>query len=110
MEALKMIEIEFFQEDNGKEPFTVWFENLKDAMARIKIRQRLDRMTKGNFGDVEPVGTGVLEIKIHHGPGYRIYFANLSSNKILILYGGAKGTQKKDIKKSQEFYKNYRLE
>lgn len=104
-----MIEIEFFQDDEGKEPFTQWFKGLKDAMARIKLRQRLDRMEKGNFGDVEPVGKGVSETKIHYGPGYRIYFVDFNKKKILILHGGDKSTQKKDIKMSQEYYKKYKL-
>ena len=103
-----MIEIEFFEDYDGKEPFTEWFKSLKDAMARIKLRQKLDRMAKGNFGDVEPVGKGVSESKIDYGPGYRIYFVDLKK-KILILHGGDKRTQAKDIKKSHEYYKEYKL-
>jgi len=104
----EMIEIEIFGNSNGKEPFTEWFNNLRDTIARIKIRQRLDRMTKGNFGDVESIGEGVSEAKIDYGPGYRIYFAHLGKKKILILYGGDKSTQKKDIKKSHEYYKEFK--
>ncbi len=105
-----MIELEFFKDSNGKEPFTQWFNDLRDKMARIKVRQRLDRMSQGNFGDVEPVGEGVSESKIHYGPGYRIYFANINTKKALILYGGDKGTQKKDIKKAHEYYKVHKSE
>lgn len=108
--AKKMKEIQFFENDNGKEPFTEWFAGLRDIMAKIKVRQRLDRMSKGNFGYVEPVGEGVSEAKIDYGPGYRIYFANLSKKRILILYGGDKSTQKKDIKKSQKYFKEFKLE
>jgi putative addiction module killer protein len=110
LRTVEMIKIEFFADDNGIEPFTDWFESLKDMSARIKIRQKLDRMTKGNFGNVEPVGGGISEAKIDYGPGYRIYFAKLGTKKVLILYGGDKSTQGKDIKKSQIYYKQYQME
>lgn len=104
-----MTKIEFFEDDDGKEPFTEQFNSLRDTMARIKLRQRLDRMAHGNFGDVEPVGRGVSETKIDYGPGYRIYFADFNKKKALILYGGDKSTQKKDIKKAQEYYRKHKL-
>lgn len=104
-----MVEIEFFEDDDGKEPFTEWFNSLRDIMARVKLRQRLDRMEHGNFGDVEPVGQGVSEIKMDYGPGYRIYFVDFNKKKALILYGGDKSTQKKDIKKAQEYYRKHKL-
>jgi putative addiction module killer protein len=103
---VEIIEITIFEDENGKEPFTVWFNGLKDKMAKVKIRQRLDRAKMGNLGEVEPVGESVSELKIHYGPGYRIYFGNISKKKIIILHGGTKGTQKKDIKLAREYYKN----
>ena len=103
-----MIEIEFFEDDDGKEPFTEWFNSLTDKMAKVKLRQRLDRIKMGNLGDVKPVGKGISESKIDYGGGYRIYFVELKK-RVLILYGGDKKTQAKDIKKSYEYYKKYKL-
>ncbi|WP_292377385.1 type II toxin-antitoxin system RelE/ParE family toxin [Mesorhizobium sp.] len=71
---------------------------LKDERARGAIFARLDRLAYGHPGDVEPVGEGVSELRIHHGPGYRVYFQKRGNTIIVLLCGGDKGTQKKDIK------------
>jgi putative addiction module killer protein len=71
---------------------------LKDQRIRALIASRLDRLAFGNPGDVKPVGEGISELRIDHGPGYRIYFQKLGSTIIILLCGGDKGTQAKDIK------------
>ncbi|TGV96258.1 MULTISPECIES: type II toxin-antitoxin system RelE/ParE family toxin [unclassified Mesorhizobium] len=71
---------------------------LKDERARGAIFARLDRLAYGHPGDVEPVGEGISELRIHHGPGYRVYFQKRGNTIIVLLCGGDKGTQKKDIK------------
>lgn len=80
------------------EAFRKWRTRLKDERARILIASRLDRLAFGLAGDAEPVGQGVSELRIHHGPGYRIYFQKRGSTIIVLLCGGDKSTQAKDIK------------
>lgn len=80
------------------ETFKKWRVGLKDERVRILIASRLDRLAFGLAGDVEPVGQGVSELRIHHGPGYRIYFQKRGNMIIVLLCGGDKSTQAKDIK------------
>lgn len=80
------------------ETFRDWRERLKDQRARALIASRLDRMAHGHFGDVAPVGEGVSELRIHHGPGYRIYFVRRGEQIIVLLCGGDKSSQTQDIK------------
>jgi putative addiction module killer protein len=77
--------------------FDRWFEGLKDRRASARIQARIDRAEDGNFGDTEPVGEGVSEMRIHHGPGYRVYFKQLGPERIILLAGGDKSTQLSDI-------------
>ncbi len=84
------------------EEFGRWFKKLKDRTAKARIQARIDRMEFGHFGDVEPVGEGVSELRLFYGPGYRIYFTQRSSVVVVLLNGGNKGSQKKDIKRAQE--------
>ena len=78
--------------------FSKWMTGLRDRRARAKIAARIDRLAFGNAGDVAPVGEGVSELRIYHGPGYRVYFVRHGRTLILLLCGGDKGTQTKDIK------------
>jgi len=80
--------------------FSTWLENLADANALVRIQTRIERLARGNPGDVEPVGAGVSELRIHYGPGYRVYFATRGELVILLLVGGDKRTQAKDIKRA----------
>lgn len=80
------------------ETFQKWEEGLKDQRARALIASRLERLSYGHFGDVAPVGEGVSELRIHYGSGYRIYFVRRGEQIILLLSGGDKGSQAKDIK------------
>jgi putative addiction module killer protein len=78
--------------------FDAWLVGLKDHVGKAQIALRLDRAAKGNFGDCEPVGESVSEMRIHYGPGYRVYFTRRASVVYLLLLGGDKTTQKRDIK------------
>ena len=80
------------------EIFETWFDGLRDAMARKRIASRIHRAEDGNFGDCEAVGEGVSEMRIHYGPGYRVYFKHQGLEFIILLAGGDKRTQAKDIK------------
>ena len=80
------------------EVFDAWFESLRDKQAARRIQARIDRAEEGNFGDCKPVGEGVSEMRIHFGPEYRVYFAQRGLEMVILLAGGDKGTQDKDIK------------
>jgi putative addiction module killer protein len=80
------------------ETFRKWRTKLKDERARALIASRLDRLAYGHAGDAEPVGDGISELRIHYGPGYRVYFQKQGTTLIVLLCGGDKNTQAKDIK------------
>ncbi|MBI4395213.1 MAG: type II toxin-antitoxin system RelE/ParE family toxin [Candidatus Omnitrophica bacterium] len=89
-------------------PFQEWAESLRDVKAKDIIDARLTRLWVGNFGTCEPVGGGVFELKIYYGPGYRIYFGQIMKMAILILCGGDKSTQEKDIRTAQLYWQSYK--
>ena len=84
-----------------------WFASLKDRTARARVDIRIRRLSLGNLGIVEPVGEGVSELKIDHGPGYRVYFVQHGGHYVLLLAGGDKSTQARDIKKAKELARKY---
>lgn len=77
--------------------FSTWLAGLRDEQAGGRILKRIDRAQKGNLGDVAPVGAGVSEMRIHYGPGYRVYFIQRGKQLIVLLCGGDKSTQDADI-------------
>lgn len=103
-----MLEIRYYQSAEGEQPFTGWLQALQDQQAGARIRIRLDRLALGNFGDCEPVGGGVIELRIDWGPGYRVYCARLGQTIVLLLCGGDKRTQKKDIKRAKDYFEDYK--
>ena len=82
--------------------FDAWFARLKDKRAATRIQVRIDRAEDGNFGDCSSVGEGVSEMRIHYGPGYRVYFVQRGIEVVILLAGGSKSTQSKDIKTAIE--------
>ena len=82
--------------------FKAWLNDLRDAMGRLRIAARLSMATEGNLGDCEPVGGGVHEMRVHVGPGYRLYFVHRGDRIIFLLMGGNKSTQRRDIKRAKE--------
>lgn len=84
------------------EIFDDWFVGLRDKLAQKRIQARIRRAELGNFGDGEPVGEGVSEMRIHYGPGYRVYFAQRGMEIVILLAGGDKSTQGKDIRTALE--------
>jgi putative addiction module killer protein len=82
--------------------FTLWFDGLKDKTVRGAVLSRLRRLGMGLQGDAKSLGSGVLELRIHLGPGWRIYFTRRGTRLIVLLAGGSKGTQTKDIKRAKE--------
>src|SRR4030066_629067 len=90
-------QVENYVRPDGKCPFDDWMTSLRDQRARAKIRTRIDRVQLGNLGNCEPVGGGVSELRIDYGPGYRIYFIQRGTRYILLLAGGDKAPQSRDI-------------
>jgi putative addiction module killer protein len=84
------------------EAFERWFTRLRDRRAVARIKSRIDRLQLGLFGDVKPVGEGVSEMRIDYGPGYRIYFVQRGRELVILLAGGDKRTQTRDIGKALE--------
>lgn len=78
--------------------FGQWLDGLRDLQARARVQARLERLARGNPGDVGPVGEGVSELRISYGPGYRVYFKQRGRELIILLAGGDKRTQAKDIR------------
>jgi putative addiction module killer protein len=79
-----------------------WFAKLRDREAKARILARIRRLSLGNPGDVEPVGEGVSEMRIHHGPGYRVYFTQRGRVVVVLLCGGDKSTQSDDIRQAKD--------
>ena len=101
------IEILEYLLESGQNPFREWLEGLKDRQARAKIRVRLNRIRLGNFGDCKSVGHGVSELRVPYGPGYRVYFSRKGNTVVILLCGGDKSTQSRDIDLAQEYWKEY---
>lgn len=103
-----MIEIFRYQQDNGVEPYTEWFRRLRDAAAKANIARRLRRIEVTNFGDCKPVGDGVSELRIDIGPGYRVYFGQRGTVTVILLCGGDKSSQDRDIAKAKIFWEDWK--
>lgn len=92
------------------ERFRVWFVGLKDRQGAARVIARVERMAIGNLGDVKPVGGGISETRIDYGPGYRLYFANKGKALIVLLAGGNKKTQAKDISAAKALWEAWKEE
>ena len=96
-----------FETSRGKRPFVDWLNSLGDSRARSIIRARLNRIELGNFVDCKSVGKGVLELRVFYGSGHRIYFGRQGEAIVILLSGGDKSSQKRDIKQAQTYWKEY---
>ena len=99
--------IEVYQDESGNEPFTKWLDSLKDHRTRARIDNRLERVRAGNFGDFESVGDGVFELRLPFGAGYRIYYGRWRHETVVLLAGGSKRTQARDIRKAKQYWEDY---
>ena len=102
-----MIELRGYVDESGRRCFAVWFEGL-DAPAAARVTLALTRMEQGNLSNVESVGAGVFERKIDFGPGYRIYFGKDGERLIILVGGGTKKRQQKDIETAQARWADYK--
>ena len=96
------MEVRIYSDRQAIQPLIVWLEALKDLRAKAQIQARMVRVAAGNFGDCKPLRDGVQELRIDHGPGYRVYLSRQGPILILLLCGGDKKTQNKDIEKAIE--------
>ncbi|MGH9606070.1 MAG: type II toxin-antitoxin system RelE/ParE family toxin [Terracidiphilus sp.] len=103
-----MTEIVRYKHENGTEPYTEWFRKLRDVRAKANIIARLHRVESGNFGDHKPVGEGVSELRIDIGAGYRVYFGTNGAVMVILLCGGDKSSQDRDIEKAKTFWADWK--
>jgi len=101
------MELRTYRTGSGRCPFQTWRDGL-DTTARARVTVALERLRGGQFGNLKPVGAGVLEFRIDFGPGYRIYFGREGHDLILLLTGGDKRRQQRDIDAAIEFWADYR--
>ena len=99
-----MMEIRIFRQKDGRVPFELWMNQLRDKRAKAKILIRLDRVALGNLGDIKSVGERVSELRIDEGKGYRVYFGRQGNKVIVLLCGGDKSSQQKDIKQAKKYW------
>ncbi|MGA8147179.1 MAG: type II toxin-antitoxin system RelE/ParE family toxin [Gallionellaceae bacterium] len=103
-----MVEVFRYQTADGKEPLTEWLQSLRDKQAQAKVRIRFKRLEAGIFGDCEPVGDGVLELREHLGAGYRVYFGRHGETIVILLCGGTKKSQAVDIKTAKKYWTDWK--
>lgn len=92
---------------DGRDVFQTWLDGLPDQTAKARILVRLNRLAAGNAGDCKPVGSGVQELRIHYGPGYRVYFGYTGHEMVLLLCGGDKQRQAADIEQAKAFWAEF---
>ncbi|GAB6035771.1 type II toxin-antitoxin system RelE/ParE family toxin [Fundidesulfovibrio butyratiphilus] len=97
-----------YQTEDGREVITEWLERLRDVRAKARIVARINRLKAGNFGDCKPVRDGVSELRVDHGPGYRVYFGVVGSQVVLLLCGGDKRSQDADIDKAVDYLADFK--
>lgn len=105
MEA-KRREIRVYQTEDNQEPFWEWLDGVADQEAFNRILKRIDRVETGNLGEWDAVGDGVFELVLDFGPGYRVYFGQ-DGDLVVLLLGGIKNTQNRDIRKAKEYWRDY---
>jgi putative addiction module killer protein len=103
----RMVEIRYYVSASGDEPFADWFADL-EAVARAKVTRAITRMEQGNLSNVKSVGEGVLEYRIDFGPGYRVYFGRDGEALVILLTGGTKKRQQRDIDAAHAYWQDYK--
>ncbi len=100
-------EVLIYRAADGTRPFAEWRDNLNDRAALARIQTRLDRLEEGNPGDYKSIGSGLYELRIKFGAGYRVYFAFNGLQIVLLLCGGTKKTQQADIEAARTYWKDH---
>jgi putative addiction module killer protein len=102
-----VLDIRYYVATDGRQPFAEWLGEL-EAVARAKVVRAVARMAQGNLSNVKPVGSGVLEYRIDFGPGYRVYFGRDGETLVILLSGGSKKRQQRDIESALDYWQDYR--
>lgn len=108
MRDVKPREIQYYRTSDGQSPFIEWLESIRNTNTQARIQARLERLEDGNLGDCQSVGDGVYELRIHFGPGYRIYFGQVGNTIVLLLCGGDKSSQTRDIQRAKIYWQEYK--
>jgi len=103
-----MYEVIDYLSSDGCDPFKDWLAKLADRQARARVVVRVQRLRAGNFGDCKPLADGVWELRIDHGPGYRVYYARAGNALLLLLVGGDKRSQQADITQAVEYLQDWK--
>jgi putative addiction module killer protein len=103
-----VIELIRYQQEDGREPYTDWFRSLRDQKAKARVEARLRQVKAGNLGDWKPVGEGVTELRIDVGAGYRVYCGRHGMCWVILLCGGDKDSQTKDIARAKVFWADWK--
>lgn len=101
-------ELEVFRTSTGREPLNEWLASIRDTRTQTRIEARLDYLRTGNFGDCAPIGGGLSELRLDFGPGYRVYFGQVRNRGILLLCGGDKSSQRRDIQHAKTYWQEYK--
>ena len=102
------IEIKAYQDTTGGTPYADWLDSLTDKKTKARVVARVNRMAAGNFGDCKPLRDGVQELKIDFGPGYRVYLSKQGPVLVLLLCGGDKSDQSRDIERAIAYLKDWK--
>ena len=103
-----MRSVRFYQTRRGKAPLIDWLETIRNKTTLAHINQRIRRLSIGQRGDYKRVGKGVFELRIHYGAGYRVYFGEHRKNTVVLLIGGDKNSQKRDIERANLYWQDYK--
>lgn len=101
-------QILYYKSSDGESPFTSWLSSLKDRRAKLKILTRIDRARFGNFGDHKSLGKGLFELRLDYASGFRVYFGRVGDEIVVLLCGGDKKTQSKDIESARMYWEDFR--
>jgi putative addiction module killer protein len=103
-----MFSIEYYTTSDNVGPLMRWLQALRDAQARVRVVRRIELLERGGFGDCKPLRDGVWELRIHHGPGYRVYYGMMGKTIVLLLCGGDKRTQARDIEAAVAYFEDHK--
>lgn len=102
--------VKYYVSKDGRSPLIDWLEDIRDQKARHRIEARINRIRAGNLGDWKSVGQGIFELRVDYGPGYRVYFGREGQELVILLCGGDKRNQRKDIELAKRYWAEFKQE